>query len=110
MSITHTILCQFKAEVKADDIKAVCKQFFALKDDCIHPTTGTGYIISLKGGKDSSIEAMQQGLTHGFIIEFASAEDRDYYVKTDPAHQAIVKSLQDIVENVIVVDFSDGMF
>lgn len=52
----------------------------------------------------------QNGITHGFVVEFASAEDRDYYVMTDPAHQAFVTSIGDLVEKAIVVDFSDGVY
>ncbi|KAL7952184.1 dabb domain-containing protein [Trichoderma compactum] len=110
MSISHTVLFQFKAEAMADDVKAACTRFLALKGSCIHPTTGTKYIISLKGGKDNSPETLQNGITHGFVVEFASAEDRDYYVTTDPAHQAFVKSIGGLVEKAIVVDFSDGVY
>lgn len=44
------------------------------------------------------------------MVEFSSAEDRDYYVKTDPAHQAFVKSIGDLVEKAIVVDFTNGVY
>lgn len=43
-------------------------------------------------------------------MEFNSAEDRDYYVRTDPAHQAFVKSIGGLVEKAIVVDFSNGVY
>ncbi|KAL7942255.1 hypothetical protein V8C42DRAFT_333037 [Trichoderma barbatum] len=110
MSLTHTVLFQFKAEAMADDVKAACTRFLALKDNCIHPMTGTRYIVSLKGGKDNSPEMLQNGISHGFVVEFASTEDRDYYVTTDPAHQAFVKSIGNLVEKAIVVDFSDGVY
>jgi hypothetical protein len=53
---------------------------------------------------------LQNGITHGFVVEFASREDRDYYVKEDPTHQAFVKSIEDLVEKAIVVDFNDREF
>jgi len=52
----------------------------------------------------------QQGVTHGFVAEFASAEDRDYYVKEDPAHRAFVKSIGELIDRATVVDFRDGAF
>jgi hypothetical protein len=44
------------------------------------------------------------------VAEFSSVEDRDYYVKTDPAHQAFIKSLDGLIEKAIVVDFNDGVY
>ena len=52
----------------------------------------------------------KNGITHGFVAEFASAEDRNYYVNTDPTHQAFVKSIDELVEKAIVVDFSNGVY
>lgn len=49
-------------------------------------------------------------MTHAFVVQFASAEDRDYYVQKDPVHQAFVKSLDGIVEKAQVVDFTDRKF
>ena len=98
-----------------------------MKDNCIHPTTKTPYILSLKCGKDNSPEGLQvrhvfcrkqhqladklqHGLTHGFVVEFASPEDRDYYVTKDPTHQEFVKSLPNVLEKITVLDFSDGVY
>jgi len=44
------------------------------------------------------------------VVDFASVEDRDYYVDRDPSHDAFKESIGDLVENVIVVDFTDGTF
>ncbi|ROT42986.1 dabb-domain-containing protein [Sodiomyces alkalinus F11] len=110
MSVTHTVLFQFKAGANPDDVKAACARFLALRQNCIHPTAHTPYITSLKGGKDNSPEGVQNGMTHGFVVEFASADDRDYYVKDDPAHQAFAKSIGDLVEKAVVVDFTSGIY
>lgn len=37
-------------------------------------------------------------------------EDRDYYVTKDPTHMAFVKSIEDLVEKAIVVDFNNGEY
>ncbi|KAL2203395.1 dabb-domain-containing protein [Sarocladium strictum] len=110
MSITHTVLFQIKADAQPADVKALCDRFLALQADCIHPTTKAPYLASVKGGRDNSPEGKQDGITHGFVVEFNSAEDRDYYIKTDPAHLAFVESIGDIVEKAIVVDFSNGVY
>lgn len=52
----------------------------------------------------------KNGITHGFIVEFPSAEDRDYYVGEDPIHQAFIKSLDGLVEKAVVIDFVNGVY
>jgi hypothetical protein len=52
----------------------------------------------------------QGGLTHGFVVEFTSKEDRDYYVSKAPAHQAFVKSIDGKVEDSRVLDYEPGTF
>lgn len=110
MSVTHTVLFQFKSDLPITEVKAACARFLALKNACIHPVHNENYILSLKGGKDHSPEGLQNGITHGFVVEFASVEDRDYYVTKDPTHTAFVKSIEDLVEKAIVVDFSNGEY
>ena len=82
----------------------------ALKEKCVKPDTGKPYIKSSKGGVDNSIEGLQGGITHAFVVEFESEEDREYYVKKDPAHSAFVKSLGSVIEKAQVIDFSAGVF
>lgn len=102
----------------------------ALGTTCLHPTTQKPYILSLTGGKDHSPEGAQvsprpaigktslaevltgsqNGITHAFTVEFGSKADRDYYVKTDPVHQAFIKYAGDVVEKAIVVDYTVGEF
>ncbi|KAJ5489092.1 hypothetical protein N7539_003982 [Penicillium diatomitis] len=87
-----------------------CDRMLALKDKCVHPTTNQSYIKSSSGGSDNSIEGLQAGITHAFVVEFASAEDRDYYVKEDPAHREFVKSLDGVLEKGQVIDYTPGVF
>ena len=82
----------------------------ALRTLCIHPTTQQPYIISSSGGKDNSPEGAQGGFTHGFVVEFASVKDRDYYVSEDPNHQAFVKKNGARFEDVRVVDYEKGVY
>ena len=39
-----------------------------------------------------------------------SKDDRDYYVKKDPAHQAFKAAAAAAVEKTVVVDFQEGVF
>jgi hypothetical protein len=49
-------------------------------------------------------------MTHGFVLQFESIEDRDYYVNKDPIHAAFKKEAASVMEKAQVVDFTDGMF
>ena len=44
------------------------------------------------------------------MVEFASEEDRKYYVEEDPAHLEFKKSLKELVERVGVVDYTPGVY
>lgn len=63
---------------------------------------------------DSMIRTMTDrrkgGLTHGFVVEFASAEDRDYYLFKDPAHLGFVKKNSPHIADVRVVDYEKGVY
>lgn len=81
-----------------------------LKDVCLHPLSEKPYIRSSMGGLDMSIEGAQGGMTHAFVVEFASCEDRDYYIRQDPAHKAFVESMLPKLVQARIVDFSPGVF
>jgi Stress responsive A/B Barrel Domain len=53
---------------------------------------------------------LQKGLTHGFVMEFASVADRDYYVAKDPAHAKAGAELLKSSEELVVVDYEVGVF
>jgi Stress responsive A/B Barrel Domain len=53
---------------------------------------------------------MQNGLTHVFYVNFANKEDRDYYALEDPVHLEFVKWSEDVVEQVVAIDYVDGEF
>jgi hypothetical protein len=76
----------------------------------MHPTNNAPYIVSSSGGKDNSPEGAQGGLTHGFVVIFENAEDRDYYVNDDPAHKAFVEKNGPRFEDVRVIDYEGGVY
>ena len=53
---------------------------------------------------------LQQGMTHGFVVEFDSKEDRDYYVHRDQTHQEFRKHAKELVEKATVFDFTPLSF
>lgn len=61
-------------------------------------------IHAFEWGTDVSVENIQQGFTHCFLLSFASASDRDTYL-VHPAHQAFGKLLQPVLAKVLVVDY-----
>ncbi|KAK2764463.1 hypothetical protein FQN54_009158 [Arachnomyces sp. PD_36] len=108
MGIVHIVMFEFKPEVGSETVKDVCDRMLALKDQCLHPETKKPYIKSSLGGRDISIENIQHGITHAFVVEFENEADRNHYVKEDPAHLAFVKSIGQHVTKAQVIDFVPG--
>ncbi|PYI27560.1 hypothetical protein BP00DRAFT_379300, partial [Aspergillus indologenus CBS 114.80] len=108
--ITHIVQLQFKSSTSPDRVEEVCSNLVALKDKCLHPTSQTAYIKSFRAGKQNSPEGLSNGITHVFVMEFESEEDREYYLNKDPDHLAFVKGLGGDIEKVQVVDFTNGVF
>ncbi|BFZ64524.1 hypothetical protein YB2330_005670 [Saitoella coloradoensis] len=113
MTITHIVLFQFTSEALKDtaNIQRICTAFLALHNSCLHPETHKPYILSLTGGLNNSPEVHHSGgLTHGWVVEFANKEDRDWYVESDPAHAEFKGMLEGVVEGVRVFDYEGGVF
>jgi hypothetical protein len=107
---THIVLFQFKQGTSAFAIKEITSRFFGLSKQCVHPSTARPYIVSVAGGKDISTENLQNGISHAFVLQFHSIQDRDYYVNDDPAHKAFKEAASAVVEKATVVDFQNGVF
>ncbi|KAL4902298.1 hypothetical protein BDW74DRAFT_158334 [Aspergillus multicolor] len=110
MQITHVVLLQFKPEVSSEDKIKVASQIRALRETCLHPDTGKPYIVSMKAGCDTSIEGLQNKISHAFVSVFESQQDRDYFVTKDPVHLRLVKDVKGYLEQVQVVDFLDRVY
>jgi hypothetical protein len=80
----------------------------ALRDNCVGAASGNPYITSLSGGKNNSTEGFASPFTHGFVVEFDSVQDRDYYVDKDPAHQDFKNSSSELIQSVKVLDYEPG--
>ncbi|KAL1840390.1 hypothetical protein VTJ49DRAFT_516 [Mycothermus thermophilus] len=109
-TVTHVVLFQFKKDVDAAKVSEVCAKMMALKETCLAPNSNHAYIQSITGGRDISVEGLQHGATHAFVVQFSNTDDRNYYVDHDPAHQAFKKEVEPLVEKVTVLDFANGKF
>ncbi|KAL6889598.1 hypothetical protein HDV57DRAFT_333695 [Trichoderma longibrachiatum] len=109
MSVTHIVLVAFKPDAQPEAIDKFCSTLMALKDTCLHAVTKKPYIKSLTGGINRSQEGHSDGLTHGFIFELESEEDRQYFVHQDPAHLALY-DLAGAVEKFTLLAFVPGVF
>lgn len=54
-----------------------------------------------------SWENHAKGMTHGFVLEFKSQEDLDYYLTEDPVHLAFSKAARPLIDDSVVVDIHD---
>lgn len=49
-------------------------------------------------------------MTHAFVMEFENDGDRDYYVSKDPEPETFVQILTTITDQLLVVDFTHGIY
>jgi hypothetical protein len=94
--LRHVVLFAFKADA-GDGVREVEAAFRRLPQ--LIPQ-----IRTFEWGTDVSVENIQQGFTHCFLLGFASAEDRDAYL-VHPDHQAFGRLLQPFLAKVLVVDY-----
>lgn len=108
-TITHIVLFKYKPGISWTDFEAHFVSFMALKTKSLHPETGLPLIKSLKAGKNRSWEPFSKGMTHGFVLEFASQEDLDYYLTQEPVHLEFSRQAGPLIEDSVVIDIKDGV-
>jgi hypothetical protein len=108
-TITHIVLFEYRQDVSWMDLESHFKSFMALQHKSLHPDTGKPLIQSLKAGKNRSWEPFSKGMTHGFVLEFASQADLDYYLTAEPVHLAFSKNAKPLIEDSVVIDIKDGV-
>lgn len=107
--ITHIVLFKYRSNIPWSAFEAHFDSFMALKTKSLHPKTGKPLIQSLKAGKNRSWEPFSKGMTHGFVLEFASQDDLDYYLTTEPVHREFSKNAGPLIEDSVVLDIVDGV-
>jgi hypothetical protein len=95
--LLHVVSFKFKESATKEQIKQVEDAFAGLKKK----------IKEIKGyewGTNVSPEKHDKGLTHGFILKFDSAKDRDAYL-VHPDHKEFGKLAGPVLADVFVIDF-----
>ena len=95
--LQHVVLLRFVPSCTAADLDCISQRFAKLAQ--LVPG-----ILSLSGGQDCSPEGLQQGFTHGWLLQFPDAAARDAYL-IHPAHLEFVNFMQPFVAHVLVSDF-----
>ena len=95
--LRHMVLFKFKDDVTKEQAQEVADAFAALPKQIKE-------IVDFEWGTDVSVENLNEGLTHGFLVTFHSEKDRDAYLP-HPAHQKFVELVKPRVEKVVVFDY-----
>jgi Stress responsive A/B Barrel Domain len=97
--LRHVVMFKFKAGTTPEQVREIEQAFAALK------TQLPNLIKDFEFGTNNSPEGLDQGLTHCFLVTFASEKDRDAYIP-HPIHQAFVDRYAKVfVDKVTVVDY-----
>ena len=93
----HVVLFKFKPEATEVQVKEIEKAFAALpsKIDAV-----TGY----EWGKSESVEGLNDGFTHCFLVTFRDKKGRETYLP-HAEHKKFVELALPRIEKVLVVDY-----
>jgi len=95
--LRHVVLFKFKDGTTDAQIGQIERAFCALPDriQAIH---------DFEWGTDVSVENLQQGFTHCFVVTFRSRADRAKYLP-HPAHKMFGERLGPHMDKVLVIDY-----
>jgi hypothetical protein len=96
--IRHFVAFAFKDSASPEQIDSVVKAFLELRKTVPE-------VQSIEAGPNNSPEHLNKGLTHAFLVTFASEKDRDTYL-THPEHEKFKKFALPFVSDALVIDFS----
>jgi len=94
----HVVLFKFKPEATADKVQEIEKAFAELPSKI---DTVTGY----EWGKSESVEGMNDGFTHCFLVTFKDKAGLEAYIPHE-AHKAFVAKLMPLLEKATVFDYT----
>jgi hypothetical protein len=94
--LRHVVLFAFK-DTSTQQIREIEQAFCRLPNQIAQ-------IYNFEWGTDVSVEQLNQGFSHCFLVTFLSEADRDAYLP-HPAHQAFVAMLKPHLEKVLVIDY-----
>lgn len=95
--LRHVVLFKFKDGTTDEQIRQIESAFCALpsKIDAIY---------DFEWGNDVSVENLQQGFTHCFLVTFRGEADRAEYLP-HPAYREFGEMLREHLDKVLVVDY-----
>jgi len=94
--LRHVVSFQFKDGISTERQAQAIQDFLALKD--VIPQ-----IQKFEGGADLSVEGLDKGFTHCFILTFKNEADRDIYLP-HPAHIKLAEKNKPLMKDLIVLD------
>ncbi len=95
--LRHVVLFAFKESSSESDVRRIEEAFSDLP-------AKIPQIKDYEWGTNNSPEGLNDGLTHCFLVTFASEEDRAIYLP-HPEHKAFVDILRPHLEKAVVVDY-----
>jgi hypothetical protein len=95
--LLHVVSFKFKESATKEQIKQVEDAFGGLKRKIKE-------IREYQWGTNISPEKHDKGFTHGFILRFDNAKDRDAYL-VHPDHKEFGKLVGPVLADVFVIDF-----
>jgi len=88
---------KFKESITTEQRAQVPQKFAELQDKI-------PYIVEFEWGLDVSVEGLNNGFTHIFILTFKSAKDRDAYL-VDNDHEIFKQWVFPLLDKVMVIDY-----
>ncbi len=95
--LVHMVSFKFKESAGPEGIRKVEEAFAALQKTIPQ-------IASYEAGTNVSPEGLNKGFTHGFLLTFRTAKDRDDYL-VHPEHKEFARLIGPYIEDVFVIDF-----
>lgn len=94
--LKHVVAFQFKAGVSEEQQSQAIQRFLALKDQIPE-------IKQFEGGEEISVEGLDKGFTHCYILTFENEAARDIYLP-HPAHVKVAEVNKPLLNDLLVVD------
>ncbi|MGL6029382.1 MAG: Dabb family protein [Legionella sp.] len=103
--INHVVVFKFKKQFSDADIHTALSQLAALQK--IIP--GMSHFSC---GANCSLEQLNKGFTHAFMMQFVDIQSRDEYIN-HPEHKqiadgVIVPMLENALDSVVVIDYESN--
>jgi hypothetical protein len=95
--LRHVVLFKFKDGTSSQQIRGIENAFCALPGKI-------NTISDFEWGTDVSVENLQQGFTHCFVLTFRNEAGREIYLP-HPAHREFGQMLGPHLDKVLVIDY-----